>query len=367
MPIIKAFAKNDCSICESSIKVSKNEIIKIYWIGHKFGSERKDIILNQAIELCIQVKNFVAGTEIILKVKHSKGRCIKGSYAEFNISGTIEKDGLVRIKNFVINCDFNANNLVFGNIEFHYQGKYVTHLCENFGWIFIKTGDLTKVFVNLGCEINYLADGFTKNDYKDAINKQFRRTLEISSNKKITGKIFFEGIHTYELPQVVPMLTIQKKASRKNLPPGQTVVAGGTTYAHMDIRSESIDDGYLLKDLAESAIHELLHTIRVGHPFTVTQSEDCKLIRTISKLHFRTTEKTDKNIYYNIMNYNIIYINDKYLDDLWKTKRAEYLTKGQLNFMLKEIELQMKGAGTRSNSLKFDEYWMFGEYPGERV
>jgi hypothetical protein len=40
------------------------------------------------------------------------------------------------------------------------------------------------------------------------------------------------------------------------------------------------------------------------------------------------------------MNYNFICINGELLKDLWRFKRPEYITKGQLQFVFDEIDRQ---------------------------
>ena len=118
--------------------------------------------------------------------------------------------------------------------------------------------------------------------------------------------------------------------------------------------------------VAQSSIHEILHTVRLGHPFEITQSEDTKLIRT-GPNSFETTDKTDSNIVNNIMNYGSITIDGKRGDNM------VFLTPGQLSFIRKEIYMQsqgygfMKGIPVNYNTInEYDEnYWM--DFPGTAV
>lgn len=99
-------------------------------------------------------------------------------------------------------------------------------------------------------------------------------------------------------------------------------------------------NGILLsaEDIAQSAIHEILHTVRLDHPFEITQSWDTHLIK-IAPNEYISSYFTDPNIVNNIMNYSCISINGKHGNDM------RYLTKGQFEFMRKEIYLQSQGLG----------------------
>ena len=88
-----------------------------------------------------------------------------------------------------------------------------------------------------------------------------------------------------------------------------------------------------LSSVGSDATHEMLHTLRLDHPFEITQTADTELLR-VAPNSFVSTPTTDKNIVNNIMNYPIITIDGQ------KGSNLNSLTKGQLNFMLKEIEEQ---------------------------
>lgn len=345
-------------------------IKRIYWKGRERGIERKDIMLNHSTDLEIEFSKFTEGDNVKFTVKQNKGRRIKGQAKEFTINGTIEENGTMTIPYFKVECDFKADNQDFGNIEFYYNDNKVGELKENFGWTWIKDGGLLKIFANIESKVNYLAMGCTEGDYKEAVNNQFKRTLELSSDGLVTGKLFFDGTYTKEPPQVVPKLDIIEEAKKVE---GFFTLGTQTTDVHAKVESMPIDDSFLTTDLGESGVHELLHTLRLHHPFALTQAEDTKLIN-IGWERLITVQGTDPNIAYNIMNYDIKIIDGKKLSDLWKLKRPEYITKGQLQFIFNEIDRQQKGKGTVQDVAEashirseWDTYWDEANFPGKEL
>lgn len=119
-----------------------------------------------------------------------------------------------------------------------------------------------------------------------------------------------------------------------------------------------------LTDLSETFVHELFHTLMVSHPFETTQAPDATLIN-LGWNKYKTVKYTDPNIHFNLMMYGFISIDGHLLSDLWMKRRPEYLTKGQLEFILKQIDLQKKGIGTAKESygdevndgLSYSSYW----------
>lgn len=351
-------------------------ISEIYWYGKngKYKSSVKrtnDIMLNHSIDLIIKVKYYTKGDIVNLRVKHSGNRRIKGNKKEFEISATIGEDGMATIPGFIIECDFKNDNLDFGYIEF-YVGKQtlVAKMKENFGWTCIKDGNIKKIFVNVEIDnSSYIAAGCSIEDYKRQINYQFKRTLELSSEGSVTGQVSFSGTFTRELPQLVPLIYFHNK---RPLLGTDYYFLGTQSGGRIEILNDPQDNINLLLDLGESAVHELLHTLRLDHPFEITLCSDTKLVFDNKNVNsYFTTPQTSPSIYYNIMNYGMININGKNLKALWKTKRPEYITKGQLSFILKEIELQRNGLGTFYPLSKtdrdghevsiFDYYWTVEE------
>lgn len=332
---------------------------KFFWKGSEHGEERKDIMLNHNIKLQVQLSDYVQGDSIELTIKQSNGRRIKGHSTEFKISGTCDENGLVIIDNFKVECDFKEDNQNFGNIEFYHKDRKVKEFKENFGWTWVKIGVLLHIFVNVEWDAGCIADGCTEKDYKDAINNQFKRTLELSSGGLVTGRIFFDGYCTLDLPQATVKLSTNKKPPKPD-DPTKAVVVGGTMWNSSSIGSDETEKDDTLLDVAVTAIHELFHTLRLDHPFNRVVSEDSRL-KHVGGLYFESTSQTDKKIQYNIMNYNFIYIDGVLLKDLWKYKRPEYLTKGQIQFIFNQIDSQQKGDGAKKIYYNYIEYW--NEYP----
>lgn len=133
-------------------------------------------------------------------------------------------------------------------------------------------------------------------------------------------------------------------------------VQGGQTIAFYSTINlfDSNGDYRNITEVAFDAAHELFHTARLAHPFETTQAADVELIRYGAS--YFTTSNTDVNILYNVMNYPSTVINGQ----SYRSSGAnmpQRLTKGQVQFLLKEIDLQKKGAGI----LVRDPYWF---YPG---
>ena len=113
-----------------------------------------------------------------------------------------------------------------------------------------------------------------------------------------------------------------------------TIIAGSTTYMSSQVNVN--DRNGTLKDYSIVAIdvtHELLHTLRLGHPFERTQTADTKLLR-VGPNSYISTPSTVSNIVDNVMNYPMITIDGK------ASTTQNSLTRGQLDLMLKKIELQ---------------------------
>ncbi|WP_165027263.1 type VI secretion system tube protein TssD [Dysgonomonas sp. ZJ279] len=340
-------------------------IKSIYWKGTKEGTERKDIMLNHSLLLEVEFREYMQGDSIELTVKQNKGRRIKAQAKEFSVSGTIDENGLMLIPNFKVECDFKDDNLNFGNIEFYYKDNKVGELKENFGWTYVKDKGILKIVANIELKTSFLPVGCLESDLKNAVSELFKSVLQKSSGGVVTGQLFFNGIKTVEMPQVVPALTFQKQNACNGCPTS----LGQTIFNTSSVNVAEVDDSFLLTETSETGIHELLHTLRLDHPFEITQAQDTKLIY-IGGNNLKTTASTDPNIFYNVMNYDSNIIDGQNLGVLWKIKRPEYLTKGQIQHIFREIDLQQKGGGTKSpiatyDDTSFDDYWITN-IPGER-
>ena len=186
-------------------------------------------------------------------------------------------------------------------------------------------------------------EGITIEDYKTAIKVQFDETITKSFGSGYSGVLEFNP--DYDGNQVTPSLLILTSKPPANRDPDAPYIAGGTTYEisavqlynkHGNINSP--------ESLALSAIHELFHTIRLDHPFEITQGDDATLVG-VGVNQFETVNGTHKNIFQHIMNYGLITIDGIKLSDLWGNQDGELLTPGQLDFLIQEIDLQRSGYG----------------------
>lgn len=170
--------------------------------------------------------------------------------------------------------------------------------------------------------------------------------------------MLFRGKATYEQPQVVPILMLGRKGAESEI-----MIGGGTTHADITIFLHGKGEKpYTIETVALSTIHELFHTLRLDHPFEITNCIDAELIRD-GRNNYKTLPTTDPNIVFNIMNYGLISINGQNLKDLWlkSNKKAELLTMGQISFIIQQIKKQMCGAGTYEMYDFWDELKPLGD------
>ncbi len=166
------------------------------------------------------------------------------------------------------------------------------------------------------------------NAYQNAISTQFHNTISQSSGGTMSGTItFYQGN-----ADIVQSLSLGEMNGN---------IGGMTSYFNSSVNLyNSAGELRSLSSVASDATHEMLHTLRLEHPFEVTQTADTELLR-VAPNSFVSTSTTDKNIVNNIMSYPMITIDGQ------KGSNLNLLTKGQLNFMLKEIDLQNQGYGFR--------------------
>jgi len=133
---------------------------------------------------------------------------------------------------------------------------------------------------------------------------------------------------------------------------------------------EIYDRGGILsspKSVAETFVHELLHTANLSHPFEYTQSPDVELVK-VDKQAYESTESTQFGIGMNIMNYQFLTYNGFRGDspfspyNILNPEGNLNLTEGQVGTMLQSISDQENGAG--ANGI-LDAYWI--ENMGEPV
>jgi hypothetical protein len=206
------------------------------------------------------------------------------------------------------------------------------------------------------------SEAITANDfdkYKSAINTQFNNTLIKSSGGGIFGEVTFgESLNSN---QASPIYDLTANKFDLTDPENQSVVVGSTSGSGGTLNIyNKYNELFTPEQLAETAVHEFMHTLRIEHPFEFTQSPDTELLR--DGKGFVTTENTDPNIKLNIMIYNSIIIDGQTVGDARSNLSADLLTRGQLDLMLSEIDLQKAGSGASSVG---DPYWV--NPPGDTV
>ena len=186
--------------------------------------------------------------------------------------------------------------------------------------------------------------------YKSAINSTFNSMLSSVEGGNYSGTITFNG-NVIE-GQVTPNLILGGVADGR---------IAGQTSCSISVVNLKDSDGKLKSSsvVASDAIHELLHTARLDHPFETTQTTDTELIKN-DNMYF-STPNTNPNILYNVMNFPQILIDGQSYRSLGSSQTQTMITKGQVLFLLNEVDLQKKGAGQNF----YDEYWM--SFPGKKV
>lgn len=211
--------------------------------------------------------------------------------------------------------------------------------------------------------------------YKNSINSQLDQTMKKSFGENYSGKVTFSGGTVGN--RLIPRVYLYGKKHEGSL--DAPMIAGSQVNGGISINIFNKDGSIKTPNqLALDVTHELIHTLRVEHPFEKTQGADLSLLRN-GKNSYLTTSTTNSNIFYNIMNYGMISIDGLLLKDLWKSRSPELITGDQLNLMLDEINLQKQGYGVmpkydkkksqKENSLKklkyYDNYW--NNSPGKNV
>jgi hypothetical protein len=210
--------------------------------------------------------------------------------------------------------------------------------------------------------------------YKAAINNLLDQTLKTSSDGTYNGKVTFEGGNQAAIGRLIPNISIYGKKHEGG--PDDPMIAGFNVNGSIGINIYNKDGSIKSpEDVAEDAVHELLHTLRIDHPFETTQGSTTALTK-VGVNAYATTSTTDPNILYNIMNYPMITIDGKKLGDLWTEKRPTLMTSDQIKLMSKEINLQIKGYGVspgydkamtpEQNSERYNKYYesYWNEMPG---
>ncbi|WP_230145781.1 MULTISPECIES: DUF6443 domain-containing protein [unclassified Pedobacter] len=210
-------------------------------------------------------------------------------------------------------------------------------------------------------ESGLLPDGLTTKDYQSAMNSAFDLMFQTSTKGKVHGLMSFEGGNEKALGVFVPLLSIY---AEKLDPNEKTSIYGlqGPGVANVNLYNKN---GTIKTptQLAWDVVHEILHTLRLDHPFENTQTADTKLNIASGKNNYSSTPETDPRIDYNIMNYPMLSIDGKRLGDLWKDIKTLELTPQQIEFIYREIGLQQQGMGTIRAD--YEQYW--NNFPGTPV
>jgi len=205
-------------------------------------------------------------------------------------------------------------------------------------------------------------------DFQGKLSAKFNEVLSKSSNGTMTGKVTFNPTDRTDV--MVPSINFYKAKLQPNAPGS----IGGATYfgdITMPINNTKTGEIRTSEDLVDDAVHELMHTLRIWHPFEIYQTKDTELkIDQSRKNSYRTTNNTDKNIIFNLMIYPSTIIDGQRAGDVWRNQRPALLTAGQIKLMLNEIKLQESGAGSQdflqSDSEGYNRFW--GDFrPGEET
>lgn len=184
--------------------------------------------------------------------------------------------------------------------------------------------------ITITVTLNFSVSGnFTANQiaaYKKTIADQFHNTIYEASGGTMSGNITFEE----ENSDIVQSLSLGNMDG---------TIGGVTTYFDSSVNLYN-RSGELrtLANIASDAVHEIFHTVRLDHPFEITQTEDTELLR-VAPNSYVSTLSTAVNIVDNIMSYPNITIDGK------RGSNLNSLTKGQLKFVMDEINLQKQGYG----------------------
>jgi RHS repeat-associated protein len=224
-----------------------------------------------------------------------------------------------------------SENRVIDGIEF-----------EGLEWESCKDDQGTEISVNVNFNHSTNLSANQILDYQNAISQKLNEVLQASSGGTHSGVVTFNGGEQGK--QLIPSLSLYSKPHEGELDVPRIEGFNIKSSASVNILNK---DGSLKSadDIAIDAVHELLHTLRLDHPFETTLTADTELKRGSGKNQFTTTQNTASGIEYNIMNYSMIIIDGVKLGNVWNECNIRLITSGQLDFIKKEIELQKNGYG----------------------
>ena len=203
-------------------------------------------------------------------------------------------------------------------------------------WAASTQKGFTTISVNVILKFSPEINSKLRAAYKDAIVAQFHTTMKLSFGEQYDGLVTFDSRNS-DMPQeaIVPTLNITYSPPAE----GYSKPLGSTFREQASVEvSDNFGAFRAPEDVGNDAIHELLHTLRLKHPFEITQGSDTKLLQDGNE--FLTTDETHPSIFFNIMNYGSITIDGLKLKELWRTQSNDMLTPDQLGWMMNEIETQ---------------------------
>ncbi|MDE6019642.1 MAG: hypothetical protein K2H01_01415 [Ruminococcus sp.] len=193
-----------------------------------------------------------------------------------------------------------------------------------------------------------------------SISIQFNKMIKEASSGSMNGVVVFSN----DDPSIEHSLTLIMANS----------IIGGLGGNFTSIVNCMNNQGDLrdYDELGVDAVHEFFHTLRLDHPFEVTQTDDTRIIKQSAK-SFLSTSSTYRNMVNNVMSYPFITI-DGVMPGLQNS-----LSPGQLDFIINEIGLQKMGFGhypkyredmsidifNLKHSLYYENYW--NTRPGTKV
>ena len=222
---------------------------------------------------------------------------------------------------------------------------------EGLEWENIRNENGTVVAISVVTNFNIQStpQGISVDDYKNAMSKQFNETLQKSSGGQIKGTLLFDNsVNTKEKERIVPIVTLM------NRPAACIGLNGsyeeGAQTLHNSVSVPLLESNGAIKSpgvVAVETVHELLHTLKVQHPFSQQVNpnnvEDTELVP-LGGENYKSTGKTDKSISNNIMMYPYKTIDN---GDMKSREIMDKVTPGQIQKITNEIDKQMSGEGAK--------------------
>jgi RHS repeat-associated protein len=230
---------------------------------------------------------------------------------------------------------------------------------EGLEWESVKDdqGNVTEVQLNVDLQTEGLTNAQVE-AYKAGMVSYFDEFFQNSTGGQVSGRLMFNQDPLND--GVVPKMSLKADMYPEGLTEDDLVVVGQTTGYIMHIQTRNKFNQFLTpEEFAPDGIHEIMHTARIGHPFEITQSIDTELLLG-DGVDLITTVNTDSNIALNVMMYGHYSINGTMVSESIKNSKFStlLLTGGQINYLMKEIEIQKNVGAQAKNPLSM--FWNFG-------